>query len=259
VGGHEDKTGPRLILAEIARRIGSGPLVIATLASTEPDRQWATYESAFRKLGIEELVHLDLPSREGAMRPEALTAIDGTRGVFFTGGDQLKITGKLGGTPLLQRILDLHRGGALLAGTSAGAAAMGAVMPVSTEESDTHKIKSAFLMARGLGVVDLVIDQHFAQRARIERLVGAVAENPSALGLGIDEDTAIILDSRHCFEVIGSGAVYVADGHQITYTNVAEHKSDQTLCLFDVRLHVLNHGASFSLVDRRPRHRSGEL
>lgn len=253
IGGQEDKLEKRLILNEVARRVSGGRLVVATLASEEPALQWATYNQVFRELGVSDVVQMDFVSREQAMSPEAIEILDDAAGVFFTGGDQMQITAKLGGTLVLQRLLDLHRNGAVLAGTSAGAAVMGTIMPVGMTDAESHKVLSAFRMARGLAIVpELVVDQHFAQRARIERLVAAVAENPSALGIGIDEDTAVILKPGTYFEVIGAGAVYVADGHSVTYTNIAEQASEQTLCLFNLRLHVLCHGTRFDLETRRP-------
>jgi cyanophycinase len=131
---------------------------------------------------------------------------------------------------------------------------MGASMLVgeSTQE-ESHKVGGAFYMAHGLGLVEgLVIDQHFAQRARIERLIGAVAENPGGLAIGIDEDTAVIVEGDARFTVIGSGAVYVADGRTVTHTNMSEQMKGSTLCLFDVALHVLSHGTGFNLLTRRP-------
>jgi cyanophycinase len=98
----------------------------------------------------------------------------------------------------------------------------------------------------------MIIDQHFAQRARIERLIAAVAENPAVLGLGIDEDTGVILEGEDRLVVTGSGAVYVADGHGVTYSNMSEQASGRTLCLFDVRLHVLCHNTGFDLKTRKP-------
>jgi cyanophycinase len=120
-------------------------------------------------------------------------------------------------------------------------------------EEPSHKVDAAFYMARGLGLVsDLIIDQHFAQRARIERLIGAIAENPGVLGVGIDEDTGVILEPDNRCHVIGTGAVYVADGSGVTHTNVSEQSRGHTLSLFDVALHVLNHGTGFDLGTRRP-------
>lgn len=241
-----------------------GALVLATLASAEPQVQWETYNRVFRELGIQDIRHLALESREGAADQKLASLLEGASCVFFTGGDQLLITSKLGGTALYSAIRSAHqRGELLLAGTSAGASAMGETMLVShgnalISEEESHKIKSAFFMAAGLGIVrDMVIDQHFAQRARIERLVGAIADNPGVLGMGIDEDTAVILDGSDKLSVIGSGAVYVADGTSVTYSNVSERASEKTLCLFDVRLHVLVHGTGFDVVSRRPLQDSG--
>jgi cyanophycinase len=166
----------------------------------------------------------------------------------------VKITTKLKGTDLFTRIRELYEGGAVLAGTSAGASAMGESMLVgeSTQE-ESHKVGGAFYMAHGLGLVSgLVIDQHFAQRARIERLIGAVAENPGGLAIGIDEDTAVVVENEAQFTVIGSGAVYVADGRTVTHTNMSEQMKGSTLCLFDVALHVLSHNTGFDLKTRRP-------
>ena len=107
-------------------------------------------------------------------------------------------------------------------------------------------------MAPGLGLVrGVIIDQHFAERGRIGRLLGAVAQNPRVLGIGIDEDTAVVMQGEH-FLVIGSGAVYVADGSTISHSNIAEASVDDPLSLYDVRLHVLSAGDTFDLSSRRP-------
>jgi cyanophycinase len=256
IGGREDKEGARVILTEVARRAGSGTLVVATIASAEPERQWERYSRIFQELGVSRVAHLSLADRSEASTPDRLAMLEDATAVFLTGGDQVKITAKLGGTDISRRLQTIYAQGGLLAGTSAGASAMGEVMLVSelsADSEESHKVGGAFYMARGLGLVrDLIIDQHFAQRARIERLVGAVAENPAVLAIGIDEDTAVVLESANAFKVIGSGAVYVADGHGVTYTNAAERTSGHTLSLFDLRLHVLNRQTGFELTTRRP-------
>jgi cyanophycinase len=254
IGGAEDKKGDRAILREVAKRVGDGCIVIATLASEEPERQWERYSTVFCDLGVGRLEHLSIQEREHANCESLRRMVSGAQGIFFTGGDQVRIATKLGGTPLFSLIRSMHQSGKLiLAGTSAGASAMGETMLVSHgTRQQAHRVESAFFMARGLGLVrDLVIDQHFAQRARIERLVSAIAENPGVLGIGIDEDTAIVLENG-TFGVVGSGVVYVADGRGVTYTNVTEKNSERTLCLFDVKLHVLSHGAAFDMEARRP-------
>jgi cyanophycinase len=254
IGGSEDKQGGRVILSEVARRAGDGTLVVATLASEQPAFQWERYQQVFGELGVKHVVHLGAADREQVVDPEHVRLLENASAVFFTGGDQVKIASKLGGTPLLTALRERFAAGALVAGTSAGASAMGEVMLVSRGPEETsHKVEGAFYMTRGLGLIsDLIIDQHFAQRARIERLIGALAENPGVLGMGIDEDTGIIVEPSGRCHVLGAGAVYVADGQGITHTNVSEKSRGQTLCLFDVALHVLNHGTGFDLASRRP-------
>jgi cyanophycinase len=254
IGGKENKVGDLTILSEFARLAGSGKLVIATLASEEALQQWDTYRDVFTKLGVKNLQHLAIATREQAVEMNAAEVLRGTTAIFFTGGDQLKIASKLGGTSLLDGIRELYeQKGIAIGGTSAGASVMGEIMLVSGgADPDSHNVSGAFNMARGIGLVrDLVIDQHFAQRARIERLVGAVAEDPGVLGIGIDENTAVILRDNK-LKVLGSGAVYVADGHTITYTNISETATDRSLCLFDMKLHVLTHGSGYDLGARRP-------
>lgn len=255
IGGNEDRSGGGRILREVANRVNGGPLVVATLASDEPELQWNSYCRIFRALGIDDVRHLGAADRDALTKPGCRDLLDGAKGVFFTGGDQLKITTKLGGTSAYDHIRALYKTqGGVIAGTSAGAAAMGQMMLMSpeVEGSGKHKLGRAFIMARGLGFTrDMVIDQHFAQRARIERLLGAMAENPGVLGIGIDEDTAVIVKGSS-FDVIGSGAVYVADGSKISYTNASQDSADQILCLLDVRLHVLSHGLSFDMAERQP-------
>jgi cyanophycinase len=226
---------------------------LATPASEEPAQHWDSYCQAFEDLDLGEIRHLQIGRREDASDPKNLEMIDEASVIFFTGGDQLKLASKLGGTPVLNRIHQLyHERGGVIAGTSAGASAMGGTMLVSHATESNHKVGSTFFMARGLGLVpDLVIDQHFAQRARIERLVGAVAEDPGVLGIGIDEDTAVILQDG-MLRITGSGAVYVADGQGVTYTNVSEKTPEQTLRVYDLRLHVLSDGSIFDLGTRRP-------
>ncbi len=206
-------------------------------------------------MGIKDIRHLGAPDRENLIAVDYRALMDGVAAVLFTGGDQLRITTKLGGTPAYDSIRALYKsGGGTIAGTSAGAAAMGHMMLMSPEVEGRgkHKLGRGFIMARGLGFIrDMVIDQHFAQRARIERLLGAMAENPGVLGVGIDEDTAVIVNGA-CLKVIGSGAVYVADGSTISHTNASESGPEGTLCLLDVRLHVLCDGLAFDMATRRP-------
>ena len=144
-----------------------------------------------------------------------------------------------------------ERGG-LVAGTSAGASVMSDTMLVTGESRGTPRISDSLRMAPGLGLMHhVVIDQHFSERGRFGRLLGAVAHNPQSLGLGIDEDTAIVVQGK-AFRVLGSGAVYVLDARGATYSNIADATTDEAMSIYDVTVHVLNQGDSFDLALRRP-------
>ena len=251
IGGHEDKEGDRAILAEVARRVGPGRLVVTTVASHQPEGYFEGYQQAFGALGVHDLTELYVEDRCEAMLPEKLAALDGAAGVFFTGGDQLRITSQIGDTAIEHRIREIYQRGGVICGTSAGASAMCETMLVQGRGGESHRVGSLRL-APGLGLIqNVIIDQHFAERGRMGRLLGAVAENPRVLGIGIDEDTAIVVQGDR-FDVIGSGAVYVVDGSGVTHSNIAEAEEDRVLSMYDVRLHVLSMGDAFNLSERRP-------
>lgn len=251
IGGHEDKEGDKAILREVARLVRGRRLVVATVASHQPEGYFESYRRAFETLGITDLHELYVEDRGETQDPDRLKALEGAAGVFFSGGDQLRISSQLGDTPIERRVRAIFEGGGVIAGTSAGAAAMSDTMLVKGSSAESHRIGDLH-MAPGLGLIrDVIIDQHFAERGRIGRLLGAVAQNPRELGIGIDEDTAIVVRGRH-FRVIGSGAVYVVDGAGVTHSNIAEAEPERTLSMYDVRLHVLSAGDGFDLSCRRP-------
>lgn len=256
IGGHEDKEGKRLILKEIAKRVEGRKLVIATVASHEPEGYFETYQRAFEGLGVGELVELYVHDRAETLSEEAARSLEGAAGVFFTGGDQLRISSQIGDTPVERAIRDMYLGGGLIAGTSAGASVMSDTMLVRGTSSETHRIGDLH-MAAGLGLIhDVIIDQHFAERGRIGRLLGAVAQNPRVLGIGIDEDTAILVEDGE-FGVHGRAGVYVVDGSGVTQSNIAEAKPNRALSIYDIRMHVLSAGDRFDLIARRPHERAG--
>jgi cyanophycinase len=251
VGGHEDKDGDRVILKEVARLVRGGRLVLATVASHEPEGYFESYQRAFADLGVTDLVELYVKERSETSSEEKLKVFDGATGVFFSGGDQLRISSTLGDTPVERRVREIFERGGVVAGTSAGAAAMSDTMLVKGKGGESHRIGDLH-MAPGLGLIrDVIIDQHFAERGRIGRLLGAVAQNPRELGVGIDEDTGIIVRGRR-FDVIGNGAVYVVDGAGVTHSNIAEADPQRALSMYDVRMHVLSAGDNFDLERRRP-------
>ena len=251
IGGHEDHEGDRIILKEVARHIRDGRLVLATVASHEPDGYLKRYQASFADLGVTEISELYVEEREDAALDEKLAGLDNVHAVFFSGGDQLRITSLIGDTPIYQRVHEIFRSGGVVAGTSAGASAMSDTMLVRGSNQTSFRIGD-LSMAPGLGLMpNAIIDQHFAERGRIGRLIGAVSQNPRVLGIGIDEDTAIVVQGTS-FRVIGSGAVYLVDAGAVSHSNIAEAAADEAQSIYDLTLHVLSSGDAFDLETRRP-------
>lgn len=254
IGGAEDKKGEKDILKEVCSRIDGDhdELVIATIATDLPKEVGAEYRSIFERLGVRNINILDIEDRKDAFEQHNLEIMEKAALVFFTGGDQLKITSLLGGTPLYKVIHESHENGCVYVGTSAGASVVSDTMIITGDDEESPK-KCTLKMAPGLGLIkNVVIDQHFAQRGRTGRLLVAIAENPESLGIGIDEDTAIMVSKVGKFQVKGSGAVYVIDGSSISYTNVSEQYPDEILSMFDIKMHVLKSGDKFDLNTRQP-------
>src|SRR4051812_16154128 len=252
IGGAEDREGEMVILQQVAARARGGRLAVITAASSEPAQMWSVYRRVFDTLGVKDVVHVEVEDRDAAYDPAHAQLLKTAKVIFFTGGDQVRITSMLGGSPLCDAIRKGYEDGVTLAGASAGTSCMSETMLVGGNGDSSHKVGNALLMAPGLGLVtNVIIDQHFAERGRIGRLLGAVAQNPRILGIGIDENTAIVLkDGR--FRVLGAGAVYVIDAISESYTNVSEEHPDQTMSVFDVRLHIMSTNDTFDLATRRP-------
>ena len=253
IGGHEDKTDDEVILRAIANRAHTGALVVVTAASNVPDELWKDYERLFRDLGVRDVRHLHVDEREEGRDPERIATLDGAAVVFFTGGNQLKLTSQLGDTPIYTGVREIYERGGCIAGTSAGASVMTETMMVTGESAASPRVRDALRMAPGFGFLPgVIVDQHFAERGRIGRLIGAVAQNPRIVGVGIDEDTAIVCDGHRRFTVLGAGAVCVIDGREVSHSNLVDDAADRTLSVFDLRVHLLNVGDTFDLTDRRP-------
>lgn len=254
IGGAEDKKGDKKILHEVCSHIDKEKqlLVIATAATEKPQEAGNIYCNIFSDMGVKNLEVLDVEKREDALKPEYAELIERASLIFFTGGDQLRITSILGGTDLYRRMKKKYAKGCIFVGTSAGASVMSDTMIIEGMDDESPR-KCTLKMAPGLGLINgVIIDQHFAQRGRIGRLLVGVAENPSVLGIGIDEDTSIIVSRDNALRVVGSGAVYIIDGSNISDTNVSEQYPDNILSIYDVRMHVLKNGDNFDLKTRRP-------
>lgn len=254
IGGAEDKKGGKNILKEVCSKIDKekDELVIATIATQFPMEVGAEYRNIFESLGVTNINILDIQDRKDACERNNIDIMQKASLVFFTGGDQLRITSLLGGTPLFKVIHERHEDGCVFVGTSAGASVMSDTMIITGVDEEAPK-KCTLKMAPGLGLLkNVVIDQHFSQRGRTGRILVSIAENPESLGIGIDEDTAIMVSSKGEFQVIGSGAVYVFDGSSITYTNASEQYPDEILSMFDVKMHVLKNGDKYIINAKQP-------
>ena len=254
IGGKEDKQGDCLILRKfVAMADGrKARIAVITTASEQSDEVGAEYRDIFTDLGADSAAILSMASREAANDRQHVAEIEQASGIFFSGGDQLRLTSLLGGSKVDAAIRQAYLKGTVIAGTSAGASVMSDTMIVNGDSSDTLK-KASLGMAHGMGLLeDVVIDQHFAQRGRINRLLAAVAQNPYVLGVGIDEDTALVVGADAKCEVIGSQTVTIVDGKHIVHTNISESKQFEPLALTNVVLHVLPENYGFDLKRRMP-------
>jgi len=249
IGGHEDRTREMAILSRFVELSG-GPeanIVVITAASTVPDDMWSMYDEAFGNLGVSRRSHMELTSRQQANSEEFVRQVAEADGIFMTGGDQKRLLALLGGTALdAEMHVALKTRGATIGGTSAGASAMSGHM-LAQGRVELHPEKGSVSLAAGLGLLQrVVIDQHFSERQRLSRLLTVVAQNPYLQGIGIDEDTALVVERGVGIEVLGQGAVTIVDGRTMI-TNVADIKDRDTPELIDVRLHLLPAGSSYKL------------
>ncbi len=252
IGGAEDKVGKKTILKHVSDIVQQqqGSLVVLTTATEKPEEVGNNYRMVFESLGLNNIQVLNINTRDEANDERNADIIRTCSCIFFTGGDQLRITSILGGTKTNTALREVYSQGVVIVGTSAGASVMSNTMIVEGDSNGPAR-KCTLKMAPGLGLLEeAIIDQHFDQRGRIGRLLCGVAENPFMLGIGIDEDTAIRVYPDAHFEVIGSNAVTVVDGNTIKSSNVSELKPDELLAITNVTIHVLPHGYGFSMMDR---------
>jgi len=258
IGGAEDKLRKRAILKEFVTACGGADARIALIptASSLGDEVVEVYDTLFRRLGAGEVVAVRPESREEAHDPDLVKAVGEATGVFMTGGNQLKLSAVICGTPLGDAIVEAHRRGAVVAGTSAGASIQSSHMVAFGVGGATPKQRMT-QVAAGLGLVtSAVIDQHFDQRNRYGRLLMIVAQSPQLLGIGVDEDTCAVIteeddpQGRHdVLRVLGRGSVTILDPARIV-SNAHEAKRSSPLLASGVVLHVLPAGAAFDLTSR---------
>lgn len=251
IGGAEDKVGERAILSRFIALAGGTDARIAVISSASSMGPLAgqMYRKVFTELGAHEVNTIHALTRAQANDDHAARMVRDATGVFMTGGNQLRLSSTIGGTNLAQAILERHRHGSVIAGTSAGASAMSSHM-VAFGASGSSPKQRMVQMAAGLGLLTgVIIDQHFQQRNRLGRLLAIIAQNPSLLGLGIDEDTAGVVGPDHVLEVIGRRSITIIDGAG-SDTDAWEVRAHKPLMISNVVLHSLPGGYRFDLARR---------
>ncbi|WP_347156777.1 cyanophycinase [Pontibacter chitinilyticus] len=222
--------------------------MVVPTASGIPDEAAKEYMDMFHEMGLKNVEVLDIRKRTDAMDPEALKIVDKAAGFMFTGGDQLRLTSILGGTPTLQLMKERYTyEDILVAGTSAGAAAMSTPM-INEGETEGGYIIGDVRITTGLEFLkNVAIDTHFIERVRIVRMAKCIiATNPGSIGIRLEEDTAIYVTESHHMEVLGSGLITVIDGTGITRTNIYKIKTGEPFSVCDMRLHLLSNGETYT-------------
>ncbi|MDN3526682.1 cyanophycinase [Halomonas sabkhae] len=253
IGGAEDKTSDLEILKQVfalAPR-GSNDVAVIATASSIPDQILPDYKAVFTRLGAGHVHALDIQSRKQAADPDNVRLIEHSGVIFFTGGDQLRLTNLLGGSATLNAVRARLLAGAVVAGTSAGAAAMPGTMIYDGNATDALR-KGAVNMTSGFGLVDgLVIDSHFLERGRFTRLMEVGASNPEHLGVGLGEDAAVIIHPSRILEAIGPGHVILIDSRELASSNISELSMGGTVAIEHMVIHALISGHGFDIEARR--------
>jgi len=246
IGGAEEKICDPVILQKFVELCGgdtSRIIVIPTASQLDDTGQ--RYVDLFHELGAKEVINMPIETREDASREDYVEYLSAADGVFITGGNQLRLSTILGGTPVAQSVRRLNATGTHVAGTSAGAAIIPEHMIAGGRTGPTPTATGVNL-APGLGLTNsYIIDQHFTQRDRLGRLLSALSYNPFVTGIGVDEDTAAFIRSDGVLEVVGSGAITIVDPGHLQYSSMGSVRSDQAVTLIGLSLHILAEGARF--------------
>ena len=251
IGGGIDKVQDPQILRRFVRLCGGkqGRIVVIPTAATERSTG-QSYEDLFLDLGVKRAVVLPFDSRADCAREDWLTMLEECDGAFLTGGNQLRLSTTLGGTRVAKILRERNVSGMHVAGTSAGAAFLSEHMIAYGDEGATPR-HSMVALAPGLGLTNrIIVDQHFRQRDRLGRLLTALAYNPFALGLGLDEDTAAFIGPDETLEVVGSGGVTIVDPSDIEFSSMHKAEKAEPVSLIGVKLHILVRGGHYNLHSR---------
>jgi cyanophycinase len=248
IGGAENKENDRLILERFVRVCGGARSDIVVIpTASRMHETGARYQQLFSDIGARRVTVMDFDTRRDCQEAGRLRRLEEASGIFFTGGNQLRLTTLLGGTPVARLIRTANARGVTVGGTSAGASILSEHMIAAGDEG-AAVIAGGVRLAPGLGLTNrFIIDQHFRQRDRFGRLLTALAYNPFAVGIGVDEDTAAFIGPDETVEVEGSGGVTIVDGTDVSYSSIDNVGDGQPVCMLGLRLHVLTAGATFNL------------
>ena len=252
IGGAEDRVGRASLLRQFVKLSGGrrARLVLIPTASSFQDEVVDSYTEVFTRLGAPGVAVVNPATRQDSHDPELVAQIDGATGIFMSGGSQLRLSQLLPGTPLGEALHRAHDRGAVIGGTSAGASIMSDFMISMGDEGITPRQRASQISA-GLGLVrGVVVDQHFDQRSRYGRLMSVIAPSPHLLGIGIDEDTAMVVTDGREFTVRGSGAVFVVDC-TTAVTDAPDARAGAPMLVSGATVHTLPAGATFDLAERR--------
>ncbi len=240
MGGALDERKDPAVLMEFLRRAGGKKARIVILPQASARRDTGReYVEMFKDFGAKEAVSLEFRKRAEAGIAEQIKAIRKATGIFFSGGTQMRIATIIGGTPLEAELLAAYRRGCVVGGTSAGASILSKMM-VAIGQGGASPREGMVQFSAGLGFTDrFVFDQHFRQRDRLGRLIYAVSTHPGIFGVGIDEDTAVVVEDDARLTVVGSGAVTIVDGLEIGETDIAEIENGGAVAVSNLRVHVL--------------------
>lgn len=242
------------ILRNVIGLIPNGhPVVeVITTASQIPDEVAVNYKDAFGKLGCVDVGHLRIRNREDAANPEYIERLKKCNCIMLSGGNQLRLSSIFGGTEFLEILRKrFEEEQFVIAGTSAGAMAMSNTMIYEGNAALAH-LKGEVKITTGLGLMQgVIIDTHFDKRGRFNRLAQAVAAQPGAIGIGLGEDTGMIVTEGHLLTVIGAGCVTVIDGKFIDYNNIADISFGQPIGVENLVVHLMSKGDSYNVLTRK--------
>ncbi len=266
IGGNEDKGIEKResntlefidegILFHVVKEAGGihANIVVIPTASSIPVEVGENYIDAFSKLGCTNVTVLDIRSKEDSEKETSIKHIKEAHCVMFSGGDQSKITDKIGGTTIHEILVDRYKNeeGFVIAGTSAGAMAMANEMIAGGSATEAF-IKGAVTMYKGLSLIpELIIDTHFIQRGRFGRVSEAIAKFPTKLGIGLAEDTGMIIKNGNACTVIGSGMVIVFDGSDLTHNNEKVLQEGTPMTMANLTVHVLSNGDTYDIANKK--------